>query len=72
MESFKTVINKVFLRNITRSASDAVDSLIGKQQQGEEITKKELQNVQSLYNEYKKIANAGTPLADNIRGKVSR
>lgn len=60
-----------FLEKYYKSASDAVDSLIGKQQQGEEITKKELQNVQSLYNEYKKIANAGTPLADNIRGKVN-
>ena len=60
-----------FLEKYYKSASDAVGSLIGKQQQGEEITKKELQNVQSLYNEYKKIANAGTPLADNIRGKVN-
>lgn len=60
-----------FLEKYYKSASDAVNSLIGKQQQGEEITKKELQNVQSLYNEYKKIANAGTPLADNIRGKVN-
>jgi hypothetical protein len=60
-----------FLEKYYKSASDAVAKLIDKQQKGEEITKKELQNVQSLYNEYKKIANAGTPLADNIRGKVN-
>lgn len=60
-----------FLEQYYVRANEAVTKLIGKQQQGEEITKKELQNVQSLYNEYKKIANAGTPLADNIRGKVN-
>ena len=60
-----------FLEKYYKSANDAVKNLIIKQQKGEEITKKELQNVQSLYNEYKKIANAGTPLADNIRGKAN-
>lgn len=60
-----------FLEQYYVRANEAVTKLIGKQQQGEEITKKELQNVQRLYNEYKKIANAGTPLADNIRGKVN-
>lgn len=60
-----------FLEKYYKSANDAVRNLIDKQQKGEEITKKELQNVQSLYNEYKKIANAGTPLADNIRGKAN-
>lgn len=39
-----------FLEQYYVRANEAVTKLIGKQQQGEEITKKELQNVQSLYN----------------------
>ena len=60
-----------FLEKYYKSVHDAVGNLIDKQQKGEEITKAEVRNVENLYNAYKKIANAGTPLADNIRGKAN-
>ncbi len=60
-----------FLEKYYKSVHDAVGNLVDKQQKGEEITKAEVRNVENLYNAYKKIANAGTPLADNIRGKAN-